>query len=108
MKWIPVAEDTPWSGERVIFSWVNSFGHRRTSMGYYSGKLALLVDDWWDNFSNLNWDDDYFEFHPDDPDHENPYLPVGWWEEGAEGEYCYSQSGVTHWMKLPDLPEEKI
>jgi hypothetical protein len=105
MEWIPTTQAFPKSGDRVLFSMINSQGRRRTSIGYYSGKLSLRAEEQWEGFNDL--DADYFDYSPDDTDCQEPYIPEGWFEEGAEGEYCYSQSGVTHWMPLPKSPEEE-
>jgi hypothetical protein len=91
MAWEEITQGYPESGHRVMFSWLNSHGKRRTSIGYYAGKLALLAEDHWDNFDDI--DGEYFVYALTDPDCTTPYLPEGWFEEGAEGEYCHSISG---------------
>jgi hypothetical protein len=95
----------PPPGERVLFSWLNCHGYRHTSIGYYAAEFALLAEEVWDNAAEL--DSDYFKYKPDDEDQQHPYIPKGWYEEGAEAEYCFPQSGVTHWMPLPRSPNRK-
>ena len=100
MNWIPLEKELPESGTRVIFSWINCQGFRRTSIGYYAGTRILDASDWW------NGDVDY-ELLDYSEEEDKEYVPEGWYEEGAEGEYCYPQSGVTHWMPLPPKPEDE-
>ena len=98
MSWIPIEKEQPESGTRVIFSSVNCQGFRRTSIGYYAAEHTLLAEDHWTS-------DVDFEFLDYSLEEDTYYVPEGWYEEGAEGEYCYSQSGVTHWMPLPEKPK---
>jgi hypothetical protein len=105
-EWIDVNQEKPKSGKRVIFTWENSHGKRRTGMGYYADEFALQAEDTWENFYEM--DDDFFEYRDDDVNFEVPYLPEGFYEELAEREYCIPQYRVTHWMKLPiDPPGSK-
>jgi hypothetical protein len=105
MNWISVEKELPEDGKRVIFSWLNESHYRGTSIGYYASFLGLRAEDQWDGFGEL--DADYFDYKDTDTDFEDPYLPEGWYEEGAEGEYCYPQSNVTHWMNLPLSPRQE-
>jgi len=105
MNWIPIEKELPESGKRVIFSWINRQGFRRTSLGYYAEYLALFAEDTWDNCLEL--DGDAFDYKESDKHFQEPYIPKGWYEEGAEGEYCYQQNGVTHWRPLLKNPEEE-
>ena len=104
MDWIPVTKELPGSGTRVIFSWHSQYRSRRTSIGYYAGYLALDAESQWDGFGEL--DADYFDYADDDPDQQTPFIPMGWFEEGADSEYCCQQTDVTHWMPIPFPPEE--
>jgi len=100
MSWISTKYKLPESGQRVIFSWTNCQGNKRTSIGYYAAEHTLLAEDHWDADVDLELLD-YSEKE------DKYYVPEGWYEEGAEGEYCYSQSGITHWTPLLKKPEEE-
>jgi hypothetical protein len=107
MKWIPVSEELPGSGTRVVFSWKSKYGYIQTSIGYYAGYLDLDAEYQWDGFGDL--DADYFDYAEDDPDQQTPFVPEGWYEDGgADGDYCFSKTGVTHWMPLPESPKKEI
>ena len=103
-EWIDVNHEKPKSGKRVIFTWKNPHGKRRTGKGYYAGKFALQADNAWKDVYEM--DDDFFEYRDDDVNFEVPYLPEGFYEELAEGEYCILQYRVTHWMELPIDPPD--
>lgn len=87
---ISIEESLPESGKRVIFRWINDSGKSRTSIGFYAAPQSINADDYeepqayeYDGINDCYW------------------LQEGWYEEGAEAEYFYRQSGVTHWCDLP-------
>lgn len=93
-KWISIKEGLPESRARVIFTWQNSQIKRRTSIGFYAAHKSIdadiyeeIDDAWYDEETDRYW------------------LPEGWYEEAAEGEYFYSISNVTHWQPLPEPPK---
>ena len=100
--WTALSGELPPSGKRVLFSWLNSQGKRRTSIGFYAAYRDIIVSD--------------DEENPEDEDCElwgdAVVLREGWYEEGAEeaeyeAGYCFRQKTPTHWMSLPPPPEKE-
>ena len=94
--WINVRDRLPASGVRVIFSWLNDYHppKRRTSTGFYASRFSIDASDFPEH-EDYEYSEEKDQF----------FVDVGWYEEGAQGEYFYPQVGVTHWMPLPRPPE---
>lgn len=96
-EWVSVEDDLPKSGRRVIFSWVNSHGKTRTSMGFYSKKQTLDAD-FWEETDGADYCEETGQY----------FCPEGWHEEMHESEYFYYVSDkVIAWMPRPNPPTEK-
>lgn len=87
----------PNSGERVIFFWLASNGHKRTSIGFYAEKNTVSANHW-ENIEHAYFceeEDAYFCYQ-------------GWHEEMWSDEYYYLIDGqVVGWQELPKFPDLK-
>ena len=95
-KWASVEDRLPKGGVRVLFSWINSHGNRRTGLGFYVTKYWMSAD----CFEDAEDCCDYIE-----PD-ETYWVPEGWHEEPHESEFFHTTPTPTHWMPLPEAPKE--
>lgn len=97
--WIPVEDAMPPNGLRVMFTWENSLGKRRTALGRYVSRHTIAeYDEETDGETN-----DY------DAETDTHYAREGWHEVPVEGEQYYIVSDkVTHWQVLPETPEQEV
>lgn len=94
--WEDASVCKPKSGRKVIVCghWGNGHRWRTIAAWYPAGTLdATMWDDppeeWWDEQENT-------ATNPTD----------GWMEEPIEGERMYELENVTHWMLLPEMPND--
>ncbi len=102
-EWIPVKERLP-EPETEVLIVCNRRGCRFVCPAIYEdGKMLTQDSDW-------NWNDlyDYGTYSEDDDDY---FVPQGWWEDRQfTPDDVYNNPvdcEVTHWMPLPELPEEE-
>lgn len=76
---------------KVLVTWVNALGNRRTALASY-----------W-NEGELDMADDVPEWEVNE---EGANLEAGWWEEseGNDDAMFRLVEKMTHWMPLPDPP----
>lgn len=91
--WQPEWRDIETAPEQkpVWVSWVNAFGHRRSTKAVYFPAGTLDMDD---------------EVPEDDRDEEGHNIEAGWFEDREAGEPSYwpLRENLTHWMPLPSPP----
>jgi hypothetical protein len=86
-EWQPI--ETAPERRKVIVSWVNDFGHRRTTFATFYPVGTTELDD-----SPEDWTDE-----------DGRNTVAGWWEcREAGGDDWYLDEKLTHWMPLPDPP----
>lgn len=96
--WISVDERLPDSSGKVLATYINDHGWRRTICAHYIPRFTILTDGEIDTRDEYNEQlDEYF-------------ICEGWYEV-MENALDYSavfvgDEVVTHWMELPDYPEE--
>lgn len=101
-RWIPVTERMP-EPETDVLAVCNRDGYIFVIPAIYEdGKLLTQESAW-------NWSDIYcYGLYDEEAD--DYYIPEGWWENRQfNPDDVYNNSvdcAVTHWMPLPDAPEE--
>lgn len=95
MKWIPISEQMPRSGQRILIYWTNRSGRDRTSLGYWVDHMD----------EECHWED-WEEFAVHDEETDRYFVPEDWYEWGWETEQMSSLSNVSHWMHLPEPPQD--
>jgi hypothetical protein len=95
-RWIPVAEQLPMSGFKVLAFWKNELGNGRRACAEWIEARSQSGE----NFDD-NTPDDWF----DTDESGTSWIPEGWYEtsETAE-ERRYIDIPVSHWMPLPEMP----
>jgi hypothetical protein len=97
-RWISVEDAMPPSGLRVMFTWKNSLGKRRTALGRYVARYSIAEYD----------EDTDGETNDYDAETDTHYAREGWHEVPVEGEQYYIVAEkVTHWQMLPETPEQE-
>jgi hypothetical protein len=97
-RWIGVDEQMPPNGRRVMFSWLNTSGKRRTSIGRYAAARSIEEYDEDNDGATNDYDEEMDKY----------YAHEGWHEMPVESEHYYAVSGtVTHWKALPPPPEDE-
>lgn len=101
-QWISVRDRLP-ENEQEVFVCCNRGGYRFCCPAIYEDGSVLTQDSAWNWYELYNYgtysgeNDDYF-------------VPKGWWENRhftPDDVYnCPVDCEVTHWMPLPELPEE--
>jgi hypothetical protein len=93
VTWIPVEQEMPPSGLKVLFCYKNDYGNWRRTCGYFAKKHTIEAIGW-DEGVEPDTDDDGVDFEPE-----------GWYEIPVESEYIFPIiNKVTHWMYLPLFP----
>lgn len=101
-RWIPVTERMP-EPETGVLAVCNRNGYIFVIPAIYEdGKLLTQESAW-------NWSDIYcYGLYDEEAD--DYYIPEGWWENRQfNPDDVYNNPvdcAVTHWMPLPDAPEE--
>lgn len=105
MKWINAKEKLPKPEQRVLACTESScagciYKHITAAM-YEDGTMWMRESEWsFSELGYLNYDEDKDDFK----------IPAGWWEYTIYNEEQTNypiDDAVTHWMPLPDLPEEE-
>jgi hypothetical protein len=99
MSWINVTQSLPETGKKVIATFVNQSGKRRTICAHYIERWALESDS----------DDDCYDEYSEEKD---AYFYCKGWYENIENWGGYTsvhvcEGEVTHWMPLPESPEQQ-
>lgn len=96
-EWIRVKEKLPETGRKVIATFVNNQGKRRTICGHYIERFTV------ESCGEFECNDEYSE------EMDNYFFCEGWYENIENwGEYSsvhVCEGDVTHWMPLPEPPE---
>jgi hypothetical protein len=92
-QWQPI--NTAPERRKVLVTWVNELGKRRTAMASYWPEHALEMAD-----DVPDWQ----------VDEEGKNIDVGWWEEseGNDDAMYRLVEKMTHWMPLPDPPSQGL
>lgn len=102
LEWVSVEEKLPDAEEEVRLCCVTAAGHRYQCQGFYVPPGTHRDD------SGYSWDWECCEKYDEERD---DYLVNPGWYESIHNWDEYSACGivdrVTHWMPLPELPEEK-
>lgn len=101
--WIPVSERLP-KPETEVMIVCNRNGWRFIATAIHEdGTLFKEDSDWFWN--------DIWEYGRYDEERDDYIIPEGWWESRCftpDDVYnCPVDCEVTHWMPMPELPEEK-
>ena len=101
-RWIPVTERMP-EPETDVLAVCNQNGYIFVIPAIYEDGKLLTQDSAW------NWRDIYcYGLYDEEAD--DYYIPEGWWEDRQfNPDDVYNNPvdcAVTHWMPLPDAPEE--
>ena len=101
-RWIPVTERLP-KPEIDVLVVCNRNGYRFVTPAIYEDGKMLTQDSTW------NWNEIYtYGLYSEEAD--DYYIPEGWWENRQfNPDDVYNNPvdcAVTHWMPLPEAPEE--
>lgn len=101
--WIPITEHLP-KPETEVMIVCNRNGRRFIATAIHEDGTLFVGD------SNWNWND-ICEYGRYDEERDDYIIPECWWESRCftpDDVYnCPVDCEVTHWMPMPDLPEEK-
>ena len=108
MNWISVKDHLPEPSSRPYSKYKKPqlyLCHCKDENNIYGGTLMIL------GYGHFDYMVDYPEDHPE-ADDDGLVQKFGWhYERDSEGEYDSlifdMNAKVTHWMPLPDFPEEK-
>lgn len=103
VRWIPITERLPKPETEVMIA-CNRNGWRFIATAIHEdGTLFKEDSDWFWN--------DIWEYGRYDEERDDYIIPEGWWESRCftpDDVYnCPVDCEVTHWMPMPELPEEK-
>lgn len=93
--WISVEQALPTNTRRVLFTWLNETGKRRTALGFYARSREIEAD----------WGEDASYDECEDDDNGTMWLMEGWYEDSWVSGYYVMVLDVTHWMLLPAMPQ---
>mgnify|MGYP003591770275 CR=1 FL=1 len=94
-EWIPVDQSLPEDTRRVLFTWINEAGKRRTALGFYARHREIEAD----------WGEDVSWEECEEDDDGTTWMLEGWYEDSWVTGYFAMVLDVTHWMKLPAMPQ---
>lgn len=77
-EWISVEDDKPDNGARVLFTWINVLGNRRTTIGCFTRPFGICAENE-DGIDELDYEG-WFDW----TEHGTPYRKEGWYEEPHE------------------------
>ena len=102
-RWIPITERLP-KPETEVMIVCNDNGRRFIATAIHENGKQLSEESCW------VWTD-IWEYGRYDEEHDDYFVPEGWWESRCftpDDVYnCMVDCEVTHWMPMPELPEEK-
>ncbi len=100
-KWTKISDIVPISGRKVLVCFTDKHNkHYRTIATYIAPKTVLAED-----FLNEDYDNGFSEY---DEEKDCYWSPGGFYEYQYESDVNFYISGtVTHWMPLPDKPEDE-
>lgn len=103
VRWIPITERLPKPETEVMIVCNGSSGQFIATAIHEDGTLFQKDSDWYWN--------DIWEYGRYDEERDDYIIPEGWWESRyftPDDVYnCPVDCEVTHWMPMPELPEEK-
>lgn len=103
IRWIPITERLP-KPETEVMIVCNRNGKRFIATAIHEDRTLFEKDSKW--FWNDVWT--YGDY---DEERDDYIIPGGWWESRCftpDDVYnCPVDCEVTHWMPMPELPEEK-
>lgn len=103
VRWIPITERLP-KPETEVMIVCNDNGRRFITTAIHENGKQLSEESCW------VWTD-IWEYGRYDEEHNDYFVPEGWWESHCftpDDVYnCMVDCEVTHWMPMPELPEEK-
>lgn len=102
-RWIPVTERLP-EPETEVMIVCNRNGYRFIATAIHEDGTLLTEGSKW------NWNE-IWVYGRYDEEHDDYIIPEGWWESRCftpDDVYNFPvDCEVTHWMPMPELPEEK-
>lgn len=103
VRWIPITERLP-KPETEVMIVCNRNGYRFIATAIHEDGTLLTEGSKW------NWNE-IWVYGRYDEEHDDYIIPEGWWESRCftpDDVYnCPVDCEVTHWMPMPELPEEK-
>lgn len=103
VRWIPITERLP-KPETEVMIVCNRNGYRFIATAIHEDGTLLTEGSKW------NWNE-IWVYGRYDEEHDDYIIPDGWWESRCftpDDVYnCPVDCEVTHWMPMPELPEEK-
>lgn len=103
VRWIPITERLP-KPETEVMIVCNRNGRRFIATAIHEDGTLFVGDSDW------NWND-ICEYGRYDEERDDYIIPECWWESRCftpdDAYNCPVDCEVTHWMPMPELPEEK-
>jgi hypothetical protein len=99
MNWISVADKLPETGKKVIATFLNQSGKRRTICAHYIERWSVESDSDSDCYDEYSEEKDAYFFC------EGWYENIENWGEYSAVHVCEGE--ITHWMPLPESPEKQ-
>lgn len=97
-QWVPVSERMPDADRKVLATYTNELGNRRTIVARWTPAKTV----------EASGDDDEPGCHEYDEATDTFYLIEGWWEVinnwGDYSQVFVNEGKVDHWMPLPAAP----